>query len=74
VRHGRVRKRAESRSAPSTARRLLLWASAATPLDDGLTCAALGDVGVRAVAVHADGRIDCQVTGAWEAFDGLACF
>lgn len=50
------------------------WASVATPLGDGLACASLGDVGVRAVAVYADGRIDCQVTGDWEAFDGLGCF
>jgi hypothetical protein len=50
------------------------WESAATPLAEGLTCASLGDIGVRAVAVYADGRIDCQTTGDWEAFDGRGCF
>jgi hypothetical protein len=51
------------------------WASAATPLDAGsFSCAQLSDIGIRVVAVFADGTTDCYVTGNWDAFDGRTCF
>ncbi len=53
------------------------WRSPAVPLADAgnFSCTALAsDVGVRMIAVYADGSIACHVTGDWPEFYGRLCF